>query len=155
MRAHLIRHADARPRRSWSEPDAQRPLSDLGAWQATALADLAEDLTPACTIHSSPAVRCTETVAPLARKLGTEVRLDHRLAEGADPHAVVTWLTDLAEATDVVLCGHGDLLPEVLRLLAGRGMTLDGPNACQKGSVWTCVIDGGPRHATYRPPPHP
>ena len=74
------------------------------------------------------------------------------IAEGAAPHAVVEWITT-SHHDELVLCGHGDLLPEVLRLFAMRGMTLDGPNSCQKGSVWTCSLeDGVPLHATYRPP---
>ncbi len=148
---HLMRHADADPRVSWSEPDARRPLSKLGRAQAMELAHL--DVGPATAILSSPAVRCIGTVVPLADRLGTEVQVDDRLAEGADPRVVVDWLMSSVSA-EMILCGHGDLLPEVLRLLTMRGMTLDGPNACQKASVWTCTIDDDEaRHACYRPPP--
>ena len=148
---HLIRHADADPRSSWSQPDAARPLSKLGRAQAMALADV--EIAPGTPIYSSPAVRCVGTVTPLAGRVGVEVVPDDRLKEGADPFTAVEWITG-ATADETVLCGHGDLLPAVLGMLGARGMTLDGPNACQKGSIWTCLIeDGQPRHATYRPPP--
>ena len=45
--------------------------------------------TPISRIASSPATRCIETVAPLARALGLEVEADNRLAEGADPRLVL------------------------------------------------------------------
>lgn len=150
MKVHLIRHADAEQRSSWSQPDRARPLSATGRAQALQLSEL--DVTAGTPVVSSPAVRCVGTVVPLASRLSCEPIVDDRLAEGADPHAVVEWITT-SHHDELVLCGHGDLLPEVLRLFAMRGMTLDGPNSCQKGSVWTCSLeDGVPLHATYRPP---
>jgi phosphohistidine phosphatase SixA len=104
-------------------------------------------------VYSSPAVRCVGTVVPLASTLGSEVTVDERLAEGADPGTVVEWIASNNDA-EIVICSHGDLLPEVLRLLAMRGMTLDGPNACKKASIWACTFDDDqPLHASYRPPP--
>jgi len=104
-------------------------------------------------LWSSPAVRCKGTITPLADRHGGEVVVDLRLAEGADPSAVVEWVTTAMDE-DLVLCSHGDMIPSVLRLLAARGMTLDGPNACQKASIWTCVFEGDqPQHASYCPPP--
>ncbi len=148
MRVHLVRHADAEPRRNWNEPDRARPLSPKGLIQAERLVVDAD--TP--LVSSSPAVRCTTTIEPWARRKHIEVSVDERLAEGADPSAVVEWIctTD----TELILCGHGDLLPEVLHLLQLRGMVLDGPAAVAKGSVWSCTIeDGQPVHARYSPPP--
>lgn len=107
----------------------------------------------AAVVASSPAVRCVATVEPFAISVNAAVHIDERLAEGGDAHGVVEWMC-AHEGDDLVLCGHGDLLPEVLRLLQLRGMTLDGPGAVAKGSVWTCHIDAGvPVHASYTPPP--
>ncbi len=151
MLVHLIRHADAKSRKAWTEPDLARPLSAKGLSQAQAIAEF--DVGNA-TIHTSPAVRCHSTIEPMATHLGLEVHLDPRLAEGADPIAVVTWICDEAHEADLVLCAHGDLLPQVLRLMALRGMTLDGPSTVSKGSIWTCKVEGGrPAHASFRPPP--
>lgn len=150
MLVHLIRHAHAGSRTAWNLPDAQRPLSDKGLSQAAALSEL--DVGQA-NVHSSPAIRCTQTVDPLASRLGVAVQVDNRLAEGSDPSNVVGWICQ-APDDGLVLCSHGDILPEVLRLLALRGMTLDGPPAVQKASVWVCDIrDGQPHHASYIPPP--
>lgn len=153
MRVHLVRHADALGRRKWEEPDRVRPLSKTGHRQAEVLANLIDD--PAAHIRSSPAVRCVTTVGPLAERLGIELVLDERLAEGSDPQIMTSWLCDETHPFEhLVLCAHGDLLPEVLRLLQLRGMTLDGPNAVAKGSVWSFdIVGGSPTHASYRPPP--
>ena len=150
-RVHLIRHGDAAQRHTWNDPDSGRPLTGLGRAQALKLADL--DLVIGSDVRSSTAVRCKGTVTPLADRHGVDVVGDARLSEGADPGEVVEWVTT-ANDEDLVLCGHGDMIPYVIRLLAGRGMTLDGPNACQKASVWTCVFEGEqPLHASYSPPP--
>jgi phosphohistidine phosphatase SixA len=152
MRIRLVRHAHALSRLDWRESDAARPLSEKGHAQAQQLAALAVDANTA--VLSSPAVRCVDTVRLLADRLGTSVVIDERLAEGGDAHAVVEWICDPANTAELVLCGHGDVLPEALHLLSMRGMTLDGPNAVRKGSVWTCQItDGRPLHASYTPPP--
>jgi len=150
-RVHLIRHGDASERRTWSDLDIGRPLTALGRAQALSLADLDIDLRS--DVRSSTAVRCKGTVTPLADRHGVKVVVDTRLAEGAEPSQVVEWITSAVD-DDLVLCGHGDMIPYVLRLLTGRAMTLDGPNACQKASVWTCVFEGEqPQHASYQPPP--
>ncbi|MCP3936823.1 MAG: histidine phosphatase family protein [Actinomycetia bacterium] len=151
MLVHLIRHANAESRKSWTEPDSARPLSPKGISQAEVIARF--DVGDA-TIHTSPAVRCHSTIEPMATRLGVKVHIDSRLAEGADPQAVVTWICEGEHETDLVLCAHGDVLPQVLRLMALRGMTLDGPGTVGKGSIWTCKVEGGhPAHASYRPPP--
>lgn len=151
MFVHLIRHAHAGSRSSWNQPDFERPLSPKGLAQAIELARLD---TSGASVFSSPATRCTQTVAPLADALGTQVTVDRRLAEGSDPVAVIEWICDQSHEGDLVLCSHGDILPSVLRLLGLRGMTLDGPPEVRKASTWSCsVVDGRPVHATYRPPP--
>ena len=60
-------------------------------------------------VVSSPAVRCVQTVEPLAAALGLEVELDDRLAEGGGSSARV-----LLEEDGVVACTHGDVIFELL-----------------------------------------
>ena len=40
-----------------------------------------------------------------------------------------------------MLCSHGDVIPDVLRLLEARGMIIDGQRGNAKGSVWTITIE--------------
>ena len=82
--AYLIRHAKAGDRDAWEQPDVLRPLSRSGERQAEAIADLFGD-EPIARVHSSPAVRCVQTVHPLAVRLGLLVREEELLQEGGGP----------------------------------------------------------------------
>jgi broad specificity phosphatase PhoE len=68
----LIPHLDAGDRDSWPGDQDERPLSDLGRRQASALADaLAKELIDA--IYAGPALRCRQSLDVLARRLGLNV----------------------------------------------------------------------------------
>lgn len=138
--AYLIRHAHAGNRSDWDQPDTARPLSDKGRRQAEHLASFLADR-PIGQVLSSPARRCTETIAPLAQRLDKPVQSSTALFEGADAQGVVTLLDGLGD-DEVVLCSHGDLIPEVIRLLRLRGMQLLGDAGNQKGAVWILHHDG-------------
>ena len=136
----LVRHGDAAGRDRWAgRPDHDRPLSDLGVRQAKGLArDLmaAGDVT---AVHSSPLTRCVQTLLPLADSLGVVVQPEEALAEattlpvldGGDAWVAAAWLGGRAVALldrlvaahphgRVVVCSHGDVIPAVVALLAGR-----------------------------------
>lgn len=143
----LIRHASAGSRQRWVGPDTQRPLSEKGAIQAQGLADaLARHRVG--RVLSSPALRCRQTVEPLARQLGLEVETRKELREGSDPTRAIDLMERLA-GEHPALCTHGDVMPEVVELLARRGMEIDGPVGNNKGSWWELRIDHG-RFATAR-----
>ena len=92
MTVFLVRHADAKSRANWPHPDETRPLTRKGLHQAEGLVDLLRDR-PIRRILSSPAVRCVETVAPLANKLGLkaeESKLPSNAAEAAKKNVYVT-----------------------------------------------------------------
>lgn len=135
MWTHLVRHAVAARRRSWSEPDELRPLDERGLRQAERLPGQ-RDWSAVTTVLSSPALRCRQTVAPLARALGLEVAVSAALAEGADGTAALR-LIEEHPGGDLVLCSHGDVIPDVLRLLALRGAELPGERRWSKGSTWS------------------
>ncbi len=151
MVLHLVRHADALPRSAWGDRDSLRPLSARGKAEARGLVDLLADGSGVDAVVSSPAVRCVATVDPLARHVGVPVDTDALLYEGADPSAVLErWYRPDADET-MVLCSHGDVIPEVVRLLRLRGVDAGthGAGRCAKASVWT-VADGTAR---YHGPP--
>lgn len=150
MAIFLVRHAHAGKRSEWDGDDTKRPLSDRGIDQAKGIASLlAEE--GVRRIVSSPYLRCTQTVEPLAQS-DVVLELDERLAEGADVDAAL----DLIMALDPdhgVACSHGDVIPLVLDRLIALGMAVDGPLLHQKGSVWTIETNGGHAvRATYTPP---
>ncbi|MGH9185499.1 MAG: SixA phosphatase family protein [Acidimicrobiales bacterium] len=140
MRLFLVRHAQAESRGRWHGPDELRPLTKKGRRQASGLAALLEDR-PITRILSSPAVRCIDTVTPLAERVGVKVEVTADLLEGADTEAVVEMCGRLASSNDdVVLCTHGDVIPEVLRALAGDGLRFEDDPRWAKGSTW--VLEG-------------
>lgn len=154
MTVFLVRHADAKSRANWPEPDETRPLTRKGRAQAEALVDLLRKH-PVRRILSSPAVRCVETVAPLATKLGLDVEETHALFEGSDASKAYELLRKASRGKgDLVLCTHGDLIPELLRILSRDGVTLVDAPRWPKGSTWALEGDGdGFTRAMYFAPP--
>ncbi len=151
MSLYLVRHADALSRHGWTDDDTLRPLSPKGAAQAAGLVDLL-DGRRIDTIVSSPAVRCTQTVGPLADARGLTVVEDPALWE-AMPLAPVRRLVD--ELDHAVICSHGDLIPDLVDQLIGEGMEAVGRD-CKKGSTWVLEREGATFvRGTYLEPPKP
>ena len=149
---YLIRHAKAGDRSKWSGDDRSRPLSKAGHRQAKALVEVLSGRIIE-RILSSPAIRCVETVRPLADQRGLPIEPRDELLEGA-PLTGLLGLLDELRSTSSVLCGHGDLIPAVVEHLEARGMLVGSERGCKKGSVW--VLDreaGSVVRATYIPPP--
>jgi phosphohistidine phosphatase SixA len=153
MTVYLVRHAVAVGRHGWDGPDEARPLTPKGERQAAALPRLLESA-EVRRIASSPAVRCRDTVAPLAAARSLEVRHSPELAEGAEVKKAAAFLRDLtAKRGDSVLCAHGDLIPEILRKLTRDGMRMESELQFAKGSTWELVVaDGAVVTGRYHPP---
>ncbi len=151
----LVRHAHAGSRSDFKGEDTYRPLIPRGKAQAKKtsqkLADLGVD-----SIFSSPALRCLQTIDPLAKQLGLKVNQVKWLAEGASPVQAVSFLEEGA-GLNMVYCSHGDVLPAILRILQFRGTKLELPNQVfefRKGAIWLVrVEDGHCTKAEYLPPP--
>jgi phosphohistidine phosphatase SixA len=156
MRLLLVRHAKAGARGSGAS-DLERPLDERGRAQADALAELLAPLValhdgPPPEVRSSPARRCIETVTPLARALGTDVLTDAALVEGADVTALHARIAHVMAPT--VWCSHGDIIPELLMMLARRGVDLGDDPRCRKGSTWALELaDGEVISARHLDPP--
>lgn len=162
----VVRHAHALDRSDWDGPDQQRPLSDKGFRQAAAL-DTSLDPQGITRVVSSPAIRCRQTIEPLAAKSSVDVEEDDSLQEGEPgADALQRWSVVAAAmpAEDVVVCSHGDVIEGVIDELARRGVDVGPKPRFQKGSTWVIDVapasDGtGPRSADvvraarYLPPP--
>lgn len=134
MTLYLVRHASAGHRNGADPDDGKRHLDAKGRAQAAAVAAHLGDR-PIEAVLSSPYPRCIETVAPLAAALGVEVGIEKRLAEGTDIERSWRVLERWAERP-VVLCSHGDVIPELIRRNQLRGMHVPGSSGWSKGSVW-------------------
>lgn len=133
MSVYVVRHAKAGRRRDWDGDDAQRPLSKSGWRQAAGIAARlgGEHLS---SLHSSPYVRCVQTLQPLAELRAMTVTTDDRLAEeeGFEPA-----LELLGEVEDgAVLCSHGDVIPALIEALHRRGMKVTTAPDWRKGTIW-------------------
>jgi len=147
----LVRHGAAGDRSSWKGDDRDRPLTKKGEEQAQALIRqfAGEGIE---RVISSPYVRCTQTVQPLAHHLRIPLELDDSLEEGAGKAA-----RDLVKSlvgSNAVLCSHGDVIPSLLDWMARRDMRLLSATDCKKGSTWEVEVRAGAfDSARYLPPP--
>ena len=148
---YLLRHAHAGNKRTWSGPDGRRPLSATGRREAAGLVPLLHDR-PIATILSSPALRCEQTVRPLAEQRGLPVGLDGRLDVDAGVDDAAGLIRP--DLDDVVLCSHGELIGQLLGLLRERGAPIGRDAQWPKGSTWLLRLSGDRvAEATYLPPP--
>jgi phosphohistidine phosphatase SixA len=122
----LLRHALAGHK--WANPvaDVGRGLDRNGRDAAAALPGaLLEHLVPRALL-SSPYLRCTETLEPVADRLALRVETRDELLPDADVADAMRLL--LVAAEGAVLCTHGELITRVL-----------GGLDCEKGAFWVIV----------------
>jgi 8-oxo-dGTP diphosphatase len=142
MRLYVVRHGHAGGRSGWDGPDEGRPLTHKGRRQALAIAD-ALAASGLGRLVSSPYRRCTQTLEPLADRLGLTVDGDMRLAEGADGVEALTLADELCKEHDAaVVCSHGDVIPDMLRILKATTARFKDPFIWPKGSTWVVTWDG-------------
>jgi broad specificity phosphatase PhoE len=154
VRLYVVRHAHAGSRSRWDGADESRPLSAKGHRQAQGIAK-ALAAAGAKRLVSSPHRRCVQTLEPLADRLGLAVDVDPRLAEGADGTDALALADELRDQHDIaVLCSHGDVIPEMLRILKATTALFKDPFIWPKASTWVITADGdGWRKARYIAPP--
>ncbi len=138
MAVHLVRHAKAGNRESWTEPDELRPLSKAGQRQTAAIT-AALATVPVSVIWSSPSMRCVQTVEPLAAERGLVIAISPALAEGMGFEGALALLSEVPD--HAVLCSHGDVIPEVIEALHRRGVNV-GPVDWRKATRWVLERDG-------------
>jgi len=139
----VVRHARAGRRSAYTGDDLERPLSPRGRTQAEALVPLLAAYRPR-RVLSSPAVRCFETVRPLAESLGLPIESVGELGEGHGPEALA--LLERMSGETAVLCTHRDVATVLLESLAA-GATAKARHRLRllKGEVWVVQsTDAGP-----------
>ena len=148
---YLVRHGHAGDKHLWAGADDDRPLSSTGQREARGLVALLAGYS-VDKIVSSPALRCAQTVQPLAEQRGLVVRTDVALSVDADLERAVALLLDSSGA-NVVMCTHGELIRPLLGRLLEFGAPLSDELIWPKGSVWALeAVDGTITRATYLPP---
>jgi 8-oxo-dGTP diphosphatase len=146
VRLLLVRHGKAGSSDRWAGLDAERPLTPAGEEQAARLAEVLPLFGPTAVLSAAP-LRCRQTVAPLARRLGLPVQEQRHFGEpefGGDPQRALDAALDMLDGDGVaVVCSQGGTIPAVLQALGvhGHGVTGLLPPAA-KGSTW--VLGGRP-----------
>jgi 8-oxo-dGTP diphosphatase len=118
----LIRHASAGDRDDWVGDDLPRPLDARGRDQASRLPDLLGDYEIA-RVLSSPAVRCLQTVEPLARSRGLDIEVREELSEEQQGEAGVELVRALI-GEQAALCVHGGLSDTIAGVSQKKGEVL-------------------------------
>ena len=146
----VVRHGEAGVKGSWGRPDSLRPLSAAGRRQAEGLVTQLEDY-PVERILSSPAVRCRQTVQPLARDRWLEVEPVAALGVDAGPAEIRALLAD-RRLDRVVVCTHGEIISQLLTQLMMDGLAVEERVQWPKGSSWLLQHTRLRVHARYLPP---
>ncbi len=142
MTLFLVRHASAFARTALDD-DLDRPLDETGLEQASGIAQLLGER-GITEIHSSRAIRCVQTVEPLAEQLELDINVHPALVEGQSAEMAVHTARLLAKAgTTAVFSSHGDIIPDMIQTLAREGMVIVGPRSWAKGSTWELTTRGG------------
>jgi 8-oxo-dGTP diphosphatase len=132
----LVRHGSAGDPHAWHGDDDDRPLDARGRAQAQLIADVLPSYGPR-RIVCAPPLRCRDTIAPLARKLGLTVELDDAVGEqGAPAHPDRHVLELIVPGEAVVVCSQGGVIPRVVDALSRTSA----PAHARKGSVWALTI---------------
>ena len=118
----LIRHASAGDRDEWVGDDLPRPLDARGRGQASRLAELVGDYEIA-RVLSSPAVRCVQTVEPLARSRGLDIEVHEELGEEQQGEAGAELVRSLV-GEHAALCVHGGLSDTIAGVSQKKGEVL-------------------------------
>ncbi len=140
MLVYLVRHAHA-GQRSEGHNDLYRPLSDKGEARAQALVGLFSGVAIS-RILASTATRCVQTIAPLAADRGLEVEEFEVLWEDAFATDALRFLEEQLTDQAIVACSHGNIIPEIVDLLARQEVPVIG-HGCEKGSVWVLTHQDG------------
>jgi len=156
MRIVIVRHGQAAAKKSWPGADGERPLVARGARQAERLGRIIGAPRPKRVI-SSPALRCVQTVQPLADNCGLRVELSEQLSTDAGPQAVAlcrALLSSPASHSTIMLCTHREVLNALLPQLAEEfGGKLGHRPPGAKGGAWILRFRAGRlQKVEYHPP---
>ena len=114
----VLRHSQARSRKTWRKDDRLRPLLSAGRAQAEKLVPVlaAYDATRVVTSSST---RCVETVAPYSDATRRPLEREDGLSEEDATQKSVSRIVDalVAEREGAVLCTHRPVLPKVFTAL--------------------------------------
>lgn len=122
----IVRHAEARARKSWRHDDSERPLKAEGKVQARELIELfaAYGIT---RLVSSDAVRCVDTLLPYANSHSVRFALDTSISEEGMAKGRLERRVGrlMAGRKRVAICSHRPVLPAIFEAVGLDPVALD------------------------------
>ncbi|MAU84204.1 MULTISPECIES: NUDIX hydrolase [Gordonia] len=143
----LVRHARAGRRSRYKGDDRLRPLDKFGRAQARDLSTLL-DAFGAERLHSADRVRCEQTLAPAAEKLGVAIVPETALSEEAyraNSDAAHRRIREIATDTSAIhaVCSQGKVIPPLMQWWAHEDDLTLPVKRNRKGSVWVLSTSNG------------
>lgn len=130
---YITRHAH----RDTSDRELDNGLTEKGHQQAKALGSYLEKVLKAekgVHLESSPRQRCQETLAPLAQSLGQKLKINSQIDETGRNETRADVRNRIQKFTSdwkskgpehLVICSHGDIIPELTDLLLQSSIELN------------------------------
>ena len=119
----LLRHAIAVRREDWDGDDGDRPLDVVGQRQAKRLLPLYLPY-GLKEIHTSDAMRCLETIQPIARSLDIKTIASKDLSEygyAIDKELSLIYVQELFESNvPALICSHNPVIPKLVKKVLGK-----------------------------------
>ncbi|MBJ7507409.1 MAG: histidine phosphatase family protein [Candidatus Nanopelagicus sp.] len=119
----LLRHAKAITRDEWQGDDDDRPLDPLGENQSKRLLPMYQ-VYNLSQIHTSDALRCYNTVQPIAKGLNLKLEVTAKLSESTyrkDKDKAFDYAKELLKSEiNAMICSHNPILPKMLNKLTKK-----------------------------------
>jgi 8-oxo-dGTP diphosphatase len=135
----LLRHGKAIAREEWEGDDGDRPLAQLGQQQSKRMHAIYQPFA-VTEIHSSDAVRCYETVSPIARAMSLNLVYLTELSEYAfekDKKAAINIVNDIIESqARAIVCGHNPVIPGIVAKYIGKKNFKELDHGLLPGEAW-------------------
>ena len=142
----MLRHAKALKRDEWDGDDGDRPLDQLGQRQ---IKRLSANFLPygLAEIHSSDAMRCLETVAPLSEITGVATVVAQDLSEygyAKDKEMAYRYIQELLEKQlPTLICSHNPVIPKLVKKLIGKKNFKEFDEKLEPSEAWILHIRKG------------
>jgi hypothetical protein len=176
---NIFIHLEAVDRDVWSGDPDERPLTELGWRQAERMAELLAAAGPIDALFSSPALRCRQSLQPLATRVGLAVEVlpgfrdtlgyrapagwENPERPGPDPlggaysagsaFAALQAILGRESLRRAVLCSYGDIVPVFLAFLAGAYGVEVPPRSNARGFLYSVELRGARAKLSSRPAP--
>ena len=135
----MLRHGKALARSEWPGDDDDRPLDMLGQNQAVRMLSIYQVFNLA-EIHTSDAIRCYDTVSPMAKSLDLKLIVSGKLSESTfkkDKEKVFEYVKDLLKnEKSTLICSHNPILPKLLNKISKKNELEPDEDKLQPADAW-------------------